>query len=253
MTRRKCNDSSRTRGATNSRKGAVKVQLKNNSHIQPKNLEPMNARQLEVIDAYGEGKHPVLAGSAGTGKTLLAMSLALSSVLVEGDQKRVILVRSTVPTRDSGHLPGSLDEKNAIYELAYRSTCNEICGQGDAYEVLKKNGVIVFCSTSYLRGITLNDSVVIVDEVQNLTIEEISTVVTRLGKNSRLIICGDIQQSDLAIGNKRKEISGFHDLIAISKSIREFEVIWFSTADIVRSGIVKSWLIAKEKLAMSNR
>lgn len=234
------------------RKSAKPSTAKDSLHITPKKLKPLTRNQTKAVEAYHDEKHLILAGIAGTGKTYIAMSLGIESIFEGGEIRKMVIVRSAVPTRDVGHLPGSLAEKNAIYELPYRKTCNDICGRGDAYEILKQKDLIEFCNTSYLRGLTLDNCVVFIDEVQNLTIEEISTVVTRMGKSSRLIISGDIQQSDLSIGNKRKEISGFTDLIEIASYMKEMVVVWFTAADIVRSGLVKSWILARERHANRN-
>lgn len=244
---------------TNYQKKVVKKATRKNSNAEKnlhehevnfRNIEPMSENQALAMQLYNNGKHLVLTGSAGTGKTMLSLSLALEDVLNTKAYKKIFIVRSAVPTRNSGFVPGKIEEKDSLYEPAYFQNVNILCGRGDAYDILKKKKILHFCTTSYLRGITINDAIVIVDEVQNLTIEEISTVVTRLGKNSRLIISGDLQQSDLSVGNKRKEVSGFIEMIDTVKHMKEFGTVWFTVDDIVRSGLVKSWIKAREKLAV---
>jgi len=171
------------------------------------------------------------------------MYLGLRDVLEQQGTpfERVAIVRSTVPTRDVGFLPGSIQEKMAIYESPYRQICSELFGRGDAYDVLTKTGHIEFLSTSFVRGTTMRNAVVIVDEVQNMTDAELNTVVTRLGDGCKLIVCGDIRQCDL-----KKERSGVTDFFKIASAMQDqFEVIEFGVADIVRSAFVRSYIVAR--------
>ena len=171
-----------------------------------------------------------------------AFSEILNSKL---NYRRIVIVRSAVATRDVGHLPGTLEEKQAIYEIPYIGICNELFNRGDAYGLMKKNGIIDFLLTSYVRGITLDETIVIVDEFQNLTAHEADSILTRLGKGSKIIFCGDTCQTDFTKNNE-KDVKYF---IEILKNMPGwFDINEFSTDDIVRSGIVKDYIRTKEKM-----
>jgi phosphate starvation-inducible protein PhoH len=185
----------------------------------------------------------LLLGYPGTGKTFLSLFKAFEETL---DKRKcgIVIVRSAVPTRDVGFLPGNLEEKGEIYELPYQQITNELFGRGDAYEILKKHGVIRFLTTSYIRGITLDDVIIIADEFQNMTAHEADSIITRLGKNAKIIYCGDFMQTDL-IKNKEMNI---HRFISVIESMESwFDVTEFGVEDIVRSGLVKDYIITKYK------
>jgi phosphate starvation-inducible protein PhoH len=220
--------------------------VKKENHAQVKVITPITDNQKEVFNHYSKQNNLILFGSAGTGKTFISLYLALQEIESSKVRNNIVIVRSAVPARDTGFLPGDVKEKNAIYELPYRQIVNELYEKGDAYEILKTKNFIRFVNTSYLRGITLDNSVVIVDEVQNMSFEEISTIMTRLGKNSKIIFCGDTKQNDLVL-SKRKEISGFPKLLGIAETIKSFKLIKFNRNDIVRSETVKQWIIACEE------
>lgn len=210
------------------------------------NIQPITKNQELAFDSYYAGKHLFLTGSAGCGKTYLAIGLALKEIL-EGssDYEKLIIVRSVVPTRDMGFLPGSYKEKIKIYEEPYHSICSELFGRGDSYDLLKGKALIEFTTTSHLRGLTFNNCIIIVDEVQNLTFHECDSLITRVGKDMKVILCGDMKQSDLT--NIRKETSGMKDFLHIIKGMKSFDIIEFGLDDIVRSDLVKEYLIAKDK------
>jgi phosphate starvation-inducible protein PhoH len=201
-----------------------------------KEIEPLTKSQVAVFDSY---KHLMLHGCAGTGKTFISLYLALDDLQKE-EYSRIVLVRSAVPTREMGFLPGTEDEKSKVYEAPYVSIMQELFSRGDnPYGQLKQKGVINFLTTSYIRGTTFNDSVIIVDECQNMTFHELDSIITRVGKNCRIIFCGDFFQSDL------KSSSGLKDFMMIIKSMNEFDFIGFGIPDIVRSDFVKSYLTEK--------
>lgn len=209
-----------------------------------KNLKPLNIRQSAMIESYFTGNHIIASGSAGTGKTYLALWLASQSVFGGDGQKQIVIVRSAVPSRDIGFLPGDEKEKLAPYEAVYRDSMHDLTGRASTYDDMVEEGFIKFMPTSFLRGLTWDNSIIIVDEVQNLTFEEIHTVMTRVGKGSRIIVCGDIAQNDFA--NNTKEESGFHKFVRVSNRMKGFDHIHYTKHDIVRSGFVKSWIIALE-------
>lgn len=213
-----------------------------------KTIKPITDNQRNVFDSFYLGKNLLLTGSAGTGKTFIAAYLALSEVFEEPDKyQSVTIVRSVVPSRDMGFIPGKIEEKQMIYELPYKSIFQEMSQEDDkkSYDNLKADGIVNFISTSFIRGITLKNTIVIVDEIQNMTGEELHTMFTRLGKNTRVIFCGDLRQSDLKAA---RQVSGFTDFVKVVDSMKSFDHITFTRADIVRSDLVKEYIIAREKL-----
>ena len=166
-----------------------------------------------------------------------------------GNAKRIVIVRSAVTTRDQGFLPGTLQEKMALYEVPYKDIFAELCsGRRDVYDLLKKKGYLEFMSTSFIRGLTLDDAIVIVDEVQNLTDHEINSVLTRVGKNTRVILCGDYRQDDLRMTGKKSQESGIKILLEVASKMKSFSLVKFDIKDIVRSGFVREYLIARINL-----
>jgi phosphate starvation-inducible PhoH-like protein/PhoH-like ATPase len=209
-------------------------------------FKPITENQSKTYNSYKQDKHLLLHGIAGTGKTFLSLYLALEEVLDPSTlYDDVFLVRSVVSTRDIGFLPGDEQEKVSIYEAPYRSICRELFGIKDAYDALKQQGNVKFMSTSFIRGITINNAVVIVDECQNLNFHELDSIITRIGKNSKIIFCGDYTQTDLTRESDKRGILNF---MKILKSLEEFETIEFLIDDIVRSDFLKSYIIAKYKL-----
>ena len=202
-----------------------------------KEIEPLTKSQLAVFES---NKHLMLHGCAGTGKTFISLYLALDDLQKE-EHDRIVLVRSAVPTREMGFLPGTEDEKSKVYENPYVNIMQELFSRGDnPYGQLKQKGIISFLTTSYIRGTTFNDSVVIVDECQNMTFHELDSIITRVGRNCRIIFCGDFFQADL-------RNNGLNDFIKIIKAMAEFDFIEFGINDIVRSDFVKSYLVQKYK------
>jgi phosphate starvation-inducible protein PhoH len=209
----------------------VNIQEKINFNL--KRIEPLTENQKLSFEAYNQNKNLMLHGIAGTGKSFISLYLALNQVLSESTQfKKIVIVRSVVPTRDMGFLPGNNREKAKVYEAPYYAICTELFGRSDAYEYLKNRNIIDFISTSFIRGITLNDSVVIVDEIANLTGHELDSIITRIGKNCKIIFCGDFRQSDFT---KDQEKNGLMDFMKIIKRMKFFEFIDFQKEDIVRS------------------
>jgi phosphate starvation-inducible protein PhoH len=220
--------------------------LMNKQHFELQEVEPLNGKQHEFFANYAGGKSQVLAGSAGTGKTFMTLFKAFEEILkAKVNYRRIVIIRSAVATRDVGHLPGTLEEKQAIYEIPYVGICNELFGRGDAYALMKKNGIIDFMLTSYVRGITLDETIVIVDEFQNLTAHEADSIVTRLGKGSKIIFCGDTCQTDFTRNNE-KDIDKF--IAVVNRMPQWFDINEFESGDIVRSGIVKEYIKTKERM-----
>lgn len=206
-------------------------------------FEPKTQAQAEAKFDYEDGYNLILSGYAGTGKTYLAVALAIKD-LIEKKAKKIHIFRSAVASRDIGFLPGREDEKMAVYEKAIRNIFNQLLKRGDGYEILKNQELITFSSTSYERGVTYKDAVVIVDEIQNLTFQEIDTLVTRLHSSSRIILSGDTRQTDLP-----QSKSGFVRAARVADKIPQyFKHTVFGVDDIVRNDMIKAWIIASEEL-----
>lgn len=213
-------------------------------------IQPLTDNQDNAFHANGSSKHLLLYGCAGTGKTFLASYFALSDILV-GNAKRIIIVRSAVTTRDQGFLPGTLQEKMAMYEAPYREIFAELCGgRRDVYDLLKKREYLEFMSTSFIRGITFDNAIIIVDEAQNCTDHEINSILTRVGSNTRVILCGDTRQDDLKMTGKKNQESGMQNLIRVARAMESFATIEFGVRDIVRSGFVKEYIITRMNLGI---
>jgi len=202
-------------------------------------IEPLTQNQVRVFDSQ---RNLVLHGVAGTGKTFISCYLAFDD-MVKNLYDRLIIIRSAVSTRDIGFLPGTEKEKASVYEEPYKDICIELFGRGDAYEVLKNKNLVHFMTTSYIRGVTLRNAVVIIDECQNMSFHELDSIITRVGENCRIIFCGDFRQSDLPK-------NGLKDFVRIVKAMDEFDFIDFEIKDIVRSNFVKSYITAKTDLGL---
>lgn len=208
-------------------------------------IKPLTKTQEDFFHAFYNGKQICACGSAGSGKSFLSIYLALHDVVDGRKQNKIILVRSSVTGRDQGFLPGTQEEKNAPFENPYRDILANLCGRNSTYDDMKTAGIIQFMTTSHLRGLTWDNAVIIVDEVQNLNFSEISTIITRLGENSRLIILGDFNQNDLI--RKKDDKSGFHEMMKVIQKMPSFETIKFTINDIVRSKFVREWIVACEE------
>jgi phosphate starvation-inducible protein PhoH len=218
-------------------------------NFKPKRITPMTDTQEDAFDAYREGYNLMLHGMAGTGKTFIAVYLALESVLSASANNKVFICRSVVPTRDMGFLPGNQKEKMRVYEAPYADIAKKLFDRGDAYDILKTKHLVEFMSTSFIRGITLDNCVLIVDEVQNMSSMELHSIMTRVGENCRVIFCGDMRQDDLT-SERKKELSGLRDFLRIIDNMKEFNFIEFTAEDIVRSDLVKSYIIARSQLGL---
>lgn len=200
-------------------------------------IRPLNENQANVL---GSDKNLVLSGYAGTGKSFLASYVAYKEIF-QGKYNKLVYMRSAVPTRNIGFLPGTDKEKLEVYEAPYIDIATELLGRGDAYEILKKKGLVHFTSTSFVRGINLRDAVIVVDETQNMSYHELDSIITRLNDNCKIIFCGDIRQADLYK-------NGLEDFYNVLKVMDEFDFIEFQKEDIVRSELVKNYIIKKEEV-----
>ena len=218
------------------------------------NIEPLNDNQKRLYDSYKKGKHLIAYGVAGTGKTFISLYNAINDVLSENTPyEHIYLVRSLVATREIGFLPGDHEDKADNYQIPYKNMVKYMFQMpSDAdfemlYGNLKAQDTIKFWSTSFLRGTTLDNSIVIVDEFQNLNFHELDSIITRIGENTRIMFCGDASQSDLVKVNDR---NGIVDFMNILRKMPSFDIIEFGISDIVRSGLVKEYLTAKIELGM---
>ena len=212
-------------------------------------IEPITDNQKKLFDSYAQDKHLVAYGTSGTGKTFISLYNALADILDETTPyERIYLVRSLVSTREIGFLPGDHEDKADIYQIPYKNMVKYMFQMPtDAdfemlYGNLKAQESIKFWSTSFIRGTTLDNAIVIVDEFQNLNFHELDSIITRIGENSKIIFCGDASQTDLVKTNDR---NGIHDFLNILRKMPSFDIIEFGINDIVRSGLVKEYIIAK--------
>lgn len=225
--------------------------LRNNSaepsrfgNLTTLDIIPLTANQRKTFSAYNNNKNLFLHGVAGSGKTLISIYLSLKDI-ERGNYHKLVIYRSTVSSRDPGFLPGGVKEKNRVYELPYYGICQKLYNRGDAYDILKQKGIIDFESTAYVRGITLEDCIIIIDESQNMTGRELNSLITRIGNNCRVVFCGDIRQTDL---DNRKDASGLADFQKIIRQMSSFVSVEFDVEDVVRSSLVKEYILTRIKL-----
>ena len=217
-------------------------------------IKPVTESQKVVFETYKNGLNQFLFGCAGTGKTFISLYLALQDVLKnETPYDKVIVVRSLIPTREIGFLPGDEEDKAALYQVPYSNMMQFMFEQPNEqafsmlYDRIKQQGSFYFLSTSFLRGLTFDNSIIIVDECQNLNFHELDTIITRVGQDSKIMFCGDFGQTDLTKMNER---NGLMNFLQILQEMEEFNCTEFDIGDIVRSGFVRNYLINKTKLGM---
>jgi len=213
-------------------------------------FEPQTENQKKAYDAWDEGDNLVLTGSAGTGKTFVALYLAIETMLEKNTHyEKVIIVRSIVPTREMGFLPGSVEEKQEVFETPYKAICSELFGVSGAafYNKMITAHQLKFMTTSFIRGLTIDNAIIIVDEMQNLNFHELDSVITRVGNNCRVIFSGDYLQSDFKDPAERDGIQRF---LRVMEQLKNFSVITFGWQDIVRSDFLRDYIMTKEMLGM---
>ena len=218
-----------------------------------RDIEPLTDNQRLLYNAYEEDKNLIAYGVAGTGKTFITLYNALCDVLnPETPYEKIYIVRSLVSTREIGFLPGDHEDKSYLYQIPYKNMVRFMFSMPDdnsfqmLYDNLRAQETIDFWSTSFIRGVTLDNSIVIVDEFSNLNFHELDSMITRIGEDSKIMFCGDITQTDLT---REKETSGIADFIKILEEMKDtFTCVEFNIGDIVRSGLVKSYLISKYNL-----
>jgi|TARA_R110000822_G_scaffold98407_3_gene222711 predicted ribonuclease YlaK len=217
-------------------------------------IKPVTDHQKQVFESWKKGQNQFLFGCAGTGKTFVSLYLALQDVLKnEMPQDKVVVVRSLIPTREIGFLPGDEEDKAALYQVPYSNMMQFMFEQPNEqafsmlYDRLKAQGSFYFMSTSFLRGLTFDNAIIIVDECQNLNFHELDTIITRVGQDSKIIFCGDFGQTDLT---RTAEKNGLMNFLQILQEMQEFNCCEFDIGDIVRSGFVRNYLIQKTKLGL---
>ena len=246
MARRRKSNDQQTEFGDSTRQRKTKKPINSDSLI---NVEPLTDNQKKLFESYASQKHIVAYGCAGTGKTFITLYNALREVLDEKTPfEKIYLVRSLVATREIGFLPGSYEDKSDIYQIPYKNMVKYMFQMSTEsqfemlYGNIKSQETIKFWSTSFLRGTTLDNSIIIVDEFQNCKIHELDSIITRVGENSKIMFCGDASQSDLVKTNER---NGIVDFMSILRKMPSFDIIEFGVEDIVRSGLVKEYIIAK--------
>lgn len=215
-------------------------------------ITPLTENQKTLFNSYDEGKHIVAYGASGTGKTFIVLYNALKDVLDEKTPyEKIYIIRSLVQTREIGFLPGTHEDKSELFEIPYKNMVKymfQLPSEEDfemLYGNLKSQGTVSFWSSSFLRGTTFDNCILIIDEFQNMNMHENDSIITRVGENCKIMFCGDASQSDLVRQNER---NGIHDFVKILQIMPSFEFIEFGIDDIVRSGLVKEYLIAKHSL-----
>lgn len=219
-----------------------------------KKIEPLTENQEKFFHDYSMDQNIFAYGAAGTGKTFIALYLALQDVLNEHTPyEKIYIVRSLVATREIGFLPGDHEDKSSLYQIPYKNMVKYMFKMPDdnsfelLYTNLKAQGTVSFWSTSFIRGTTFDNAILLIDEAQNLNFHELDSIITRVGENSKIMFCGDVVQTDLV---KQHEKNGIIDFMKILEEMKEFSMVEFGVDDIVRSGLVKSYLVSKMNLGL---
>ena len=220
-----------------------------------RDIDPLTENQKRLFESYNKNQNIVAYGCAGTGKTFITLYNALQDVLDErSPYEKIYIVRSLVATREIGFLPGDHEDKSSLYQIPYKNMVKymfQLPTDADfemLYGNLKTQGTISFWSTSFIRGTTLDNAIIIVDEFANLNGHELDSIITRVGENSKIMFCGDATQSDLI---KISERNGIIDFMKILRIMPSFDIIEFGIEDVVRSGIVREYLTAKYQLGVT--
>lgn len=219
-----------------------------NNKFSMRKISPITATQEEFFESYRNGYNVAAIGTAGTGKTMCALYLGLLDVLTRPEYKKLIIVRSAVQTREQGFMPGSLQQKESVFTIPYENIITDLFDRGDAWNILKQKHVVEFITSSFVRGLTFDNAVIVVDECQSMTYHELDSIITRVGQSSKIIFCGDTKQDDLQSSKNHRDVSGLIQFIGVLYDIPSFRVVNFGIDDIVRSGLVKEYIIAKEKI-----
>ena len=218
-----------------------------NSKFSMRQIKPITKTQEDMFYSYQSGKNIAAIGTAGTGKTMCALYLALQDILLSEEYEQIVIVRSAVQTREQGFMPGSQAQKEAVYSIPYADITCDLFGRGDAWDILKQKRQVKFMTSSFVRGLTFDNSIIVVDECQSMTYHELDSIITRVGDSSRIIFCGDTAQDDLQQSRNRADISGLFDFMKVLDKVPSFRTCKFTPEDIVRSGLVREYILAKEQ------
>ena len=224
-----------------------------NSKFSMRQIRPITKTQEDMFYDYQAGYNIAAIGTAGTGKTMCALYLALEDILLSDEYEQIVIVRSAVQTREQGFMPGSQAQKEAVYSVPYSDIICDLFGRGDAWDILKQKRQVKFMTSSFVRGLTFDNSIIVVDECQSMTYHELDSIITRVGESSKIVFCGDTRQDDLAGSRNRNDVSGLASFLKVLEKIPSFKVVNFGVEDIVRSGLVKEYIIAKEKIESKPR
>ena len=227
------------------------------SHDQLVEMKGVTKNQIEVFKQYKSGKNLFLYGPAGTGKTFVILYNAIQEVLdPKINYNCIYIVRSLMPTRELRFYPSDEQDKSSLYQVPYDNMLRFMFKLpaedqfGILYEELKRQDNVAFLSTSFLRGITLDNAIILVDECQNLNFHELDTIMTRVGQDSKIMFSGDFDQTDL---REDKEKAGLGQFLKIINEMKEFYSCEFDIGDIVRSGLVRSYIIQKYNTGLGDR
>jgi phosphate starvation-inducible PhoH-like protein len=237
LNKRKVKEQNRQRREARLSEAQREVQLAEKPKPQPKELTAKTDNQLKLIRAIKQNAQVVTVGPAGTGKSYIPAAMA-ADMLRDGHIEKIVLCRPQVSVgKPMGFLPGDQDEKTAPWMIPLLEPIRERLGKSHV-EYLLKAGKIEMAPIETMRGRTFKNSFVILDEAQNCTLHELKMIVTRIGEDSKLVIDGDIAQTDL-------KDSGLIQLVHLaSKYNVDCVHVELGLEDIVRSGIVKEWLTA---------
>lgn len=231
-------------------KGLMKFPRIHQLNFELNHIQPITDNQIKTFQAYNQGDNLFLHGCAGTGKTFISMYLALKEIEdARSRRNKLVIIRTAQSSKDIGFLPGDEKRKLEVYEAPYKAICSELYHRDDAYEILKQKGLIEFHSTSFLRGTTIDNAIILIDECQNQRYVELRTVLTRTGDKSRVILCGDTKQDDLT-SERYKESSGLSDMMKVFNRMGNMTALQFEIDDIVRSGFVRDFIIAENELGL---
>jgi phosphate starvation-inducible protein PhoH len=222
-------------------------QDRNKYSLELRHISPKTQNQEHVFKDFQNGKNLLIHGLPGTGKSFISLYLALNELGKHNTEyNNITIIRSVVPSRDMGFLPGSIKEKSRVYEAPYSAICKDLYGRSDAYDILKQKGALNFETSSFLRGVTFEDTIIIVDECQNMTYSELCTIITRVGPNTKILFCGDYRQTDLKWDDEREGVMKFMKIIR--RMNKYFSCVEFMEEDIVRSGLVKDFILKKTQV-----
>lgn len=196
-------------------------------------FRPRNAKQAKLVQSIEDKEVTIAIGSSGTGKTYCALASALN--LLGDKYKKIILVKSvtSIPGEEIGFIPGTFEEKMDPYIMSFTWNIDKIIGKDASKELMKKD-LIEVLPLAYIRGLSIDNAIVIADEAQNFTSHTFKTIMTRIGSNSKYIFLGDIEQID----RKKKGESGLATMLDVFKDESFVGTVEFDDEDCVRNPII---------------